>query len=253
VPCVSDVTADLTIEELAQRAQMSVRNIRAHQSRGLLPPPEVRGRTGYYGAQHVERLRLIREMQADGFNLQAIAHFVGEGRAGEELIGFKRAVTAPFETEAAEVVDEGELAGIFGPDPELRAKAEKLGIIRPLGDGRVEVPSPRLLRAGGEVVALGLPLEEALRLVEELRKPANAAARRFVRLYTEAVWEPFERAGMPDEGWPEIREGVERLRPLAAEVLLAIFESTMTEAVELAFGREAEKLGRKRGGKRRAG
>ena len=43
---------------------MSVRNIRNHQSRGLLPPPEVRARTGYYGPEHVARLRLIQEMQA---------------------------------------------------------------------------------------------------------------------------------------------------------------------------------------------
>ena len=249
---MSDVTAALTIDELARQTQMSVRNVRAHQSRGLLPPPEVRGRTGYYGAAHVERLQLIREMQADGFNLQAIAHFVGERRTGEELLGFKRAVTAPFETEAAEIVNETELAAMLGEEAELRARAEKLGIIRPLGDGRVEVLNPRLVRAGAAAVALGLPLDAALRLVEELRKPANAAARRFVRLYTESVWEPFVRAGMPDEGWPEVREGVERLRPLAAEVLLAIFEPTMTEAVERAFGREAEKL-RKRGAKQGGG
>ena len=48
---------------------MTVRNIRAHQSRGLLPPPEVRARTGYYGPEHVARLRLIHDMQAEGFNL----------------------------------------------------------------------------------------------------------------------------------------------------------------------------------------
>ena len=51
---------------------MTVRNVRAHQSRGLLPPPEVRGRTGYYGAEHVTRIELIRELQADGFNLELI-------------------------------------------------------------------------------------------------------------------------------------------------------------------------------------
>ncbi len=44
----AEVTVDLTIDELAQRTG-TVRNVRAHQSRGLLPPPEVRGRTGYYG------------------------------------------------------------------------------------------------------------------------------------------------------------------------------------------------------------
>ncbi len=38
----------MTIRELAERTGMTVRNIRAHQTRGLLPPPVVRGRTGYY-------------------------------------------------------------------------------------------------------------------------------------------------------------------------------------------------------------
>src|SRR5665809_133021 len=62
----------LTIEQVAHETGMTVRNIRAHQSRGLLPPPEVRNSTGYYGADHVARLRLIQEMQADGYNLNAI-------------------------------------------------------------------------------------------------------------------------------------------------------------------------------------
>ena len=57
---------ELTIDELARETGMTVRNIRAHQSRGLLPPPEVRARTGYYGPEHVDRLRLITNMQAEG-------------------------------------------------------------------------------------------------------------------------------------------------------------------------------------------
>src|SRR4051794_27481490 len=76
MPVVSEVTeaataADqaLTIDQLAQRTGMTVRNIRAHQSRGLLPPPEVRGRTGYYGEDHITRIELIQDLQADGFNL----------------------------------------------------------------------------------------------------------------------------------------------------------------------------------------
>mgnify|MGYP002684132866 CR=1 FL=1 len=50
--------ADMTIDELARASGMTVRNIRAHQSRGLLPAPEVRARTGYYGPEHVARLQL---------------------------------------------------------------------------------------------------------------------------------------------------------------------------------------------------
>ena len=52
--------APFTIDELAREAGMTVRNVRSHHARGLLPPPEVRGRTGFYGTEHVERLRLIQ-------------------------------------------------------------------------------------------------------------------------------------------------------------------------------------------------
>ena len=57
---------EMTIRQLAERTGMTVRNIRAHQTRGLLPPPVVRGRTGYYNDEHVARIEMTREMQADG-------------------------------------------------------------------------------------------------------------------------------------------------------------------------------------------
>jgi DNA-binding transcriptional MerR regulator len=63
----------LTIGELAAAAGMTVRNVRNHAARGLLPPPRLIARTGYYGQEHLERLKLIRVMQAEGFNLEAIS------------------------------------------------------------------------------------------------------------------------------------------------------------------------------------
>src|SRR5919206_4628639 len=97
--------ADLTIDELARRTGMTVRNLRAHQSRGLLPPPEVRGRTGYYGAEHLARLELIRELQADGFNLEAIRRLIeaGDGSSAD-VLRFTRALREPFEDEEPEIV-----------------------------------------------------------------------------------------------------------------------------------------------------
>ena len=67
-----DGPRQLTIEQLAQAIGLSVRNIRSHRTAGILPPPEVRNTIGYHGPEHVARLRLIGELQADGFNLQAI-------------------------------------------------------------------------------------------------------------------------------------------------------------------------------------
>src|SRR3954454_6977832 len=103
--------AELTIDELARESGMTARNIRAHQSRGLVPPPEVRGRTGYYGPEHRARLELIRELQDDGFNLAAISRLLaGAGGSAAEVLRFPRAARATFAQERPEVVDRAELA-----------------------------------------------------------------------------------------------------------------------------------------------
>lgn len=237
---------ELTVEQLAYETGMSVRNIRNHQSRGLLPPPEVRARTGYYGREHVERLRLIQEMQAEGFKLTAIQRILGEkGAAADRLIGLRRALTAPFESEAPEILDAGELAERFGPtDEKLLAKAQKLGFLVPLGDGRFEAPSPALLRAAEEVLALGIPTIAALDVLEKIRRNSQSTARAFVNLFLDEVWKPFDEAGQPKEQWPAVTEAIERLRPLAAQALLAVFKQTMADAVEDAFGRMLEQQAR---------
>ncbi|MEJ7784575.1 MAG: MerR family transcriptional regulator [Solirubrobacteraceae bacterium] len=237
---------DLTVEQLAYEAGMSVRNIRNHQSRGLLPPPEVRARTGYYGPQHVERLRLIQEMQAEGFKLTAIQRILGaQGAAAERFIGLRRAITAPFESEAPEILEADELAERFGvSEPRLVAKAEKLGFLVPLGDGRFEAPSPSLLHAAEQVIALGISPATALEVLSKVRRNSQSTARVFVDLFLDEVWKPFDAAGQPQEQWPEITAAIEQLRPLAAEALLAIFKQTMADAVEDAFGRMLEQQAR---------
>src|SRR6266568_8503418 len=62
----------IPIDELAARVDMSPRNIRAHQSRGLLPPPIRKGRVACYGEEHEDMLLRIKELQARGYNLAAI-------------------------------------------------------------------------------------------------------------------------------------------------------------------------------------
>jgi DNA-binding transcriptional MerR regulator len=237
----------LTIDELARRTGMTVRNIRAHQSRGLLPPPDVRGRTGYYGPEHVSRIGLIRELQADGFKLEAISRLLeSAGGSSEEVLRFTRAVKAPFEDEEPQIITPAELAERYGDAgskaPELLRRAEKLGILRPLGDGNFEELSPRLGRAASELAALGVSSETALDVAREIRKNADSVAKRFVELFVREVWKPFEDQGRPEHDLPRVREAVERLRPLASDALLAVFQLAMTEAVERRVGRELERL-----------
>jgi DNA-binding transcriptional MerR regulator len=246
VPAASHPTNEMTIDELAREAGMTVRNIRAHQSRGLLPPPEVRARTGYYGPEHVARLRLIQELQGNGYNLAAIKHLLERSDGATEaegLLGFTRTLLAPFESEQPEVVDLAELTERFGTGGGRKAlaRAERLGLVVPLGEDRFEVPSPAVLRAGDAVLALGVPLERALDIVERVTKNADSTSHTFVRLFVDQVWRPFDEAGRPQADWPEVQETLERLRPLVTETFLAIFQQRMTQAIEHAFGRELEK------------
>ncbi len=115
----------LTIDQLAQETGLTVRNVRNYQSRGLIPPPEVQGRIGYYGAEHLARLQLIREMQAQGFNLTAIAHVLEQAHgSGEEVLGFTRSLMAPFETETPEIVEHAELLKRLGGEHRPQAPRE---------------------------------------------------------------------------------------------------------------------------------
>jgi len=242
----------LTIDELARHTGMTVRNLRAHQSRGLLAPPDVRGRTGYYGAEHLARVELIRELQAEGFNLEAIRKLLeSAGGKSDEVLRFTRAVREPFEDEASEIVSVQELAEQFGDRPELLAEAEKLGVLRSLGDGRYEQLSPRLARAGAELGALGVSPEQALELVSSIRRHCDAIAQRFARTFIETVWVPFDEAGRPEERWPEVREALERARPLAADAVVSVFRLAMSDEAEKAFGRELERATKPRKKKKR--
>jgi len=249
---------EMTIRELAERTGMTVRNIRAHQTRGLLPPPVVRGRTGYYNEEHVARIELTREMQADGLNLEAIRRVLetGDGSAAA-IFDFTRALRVPFEDEAPEIFEAGEIASIWGgaPDPELQRRGEKLGIFRTLPDGRVEVISPRLLRGAAELAELGVGAAGALATAEKLRRHADGAARTFVELFVKEIWAPFDRAGRPEKDWQGMSDALERLRPLAAGTVLAMFQIAMGEAIEKESERTLRLAARKpkQGRRRRRG
>jgi DNA-binding transcriptional MerR regulator len=212
---------------------MTVRNVRAHQSRGLLPPPEVRGRTGYYGPEHVARLALIQEMQADGFSLELIRRLLDGAGSSTAALRFSRALRAPFGEREPEIITAEELGERWGSsDPALLERALELGIMRPHGDGRFEEVSPTLARASAELAGIGISPQQALEVAGSLREHADSVARAYLKLFVEAVWEPFEAAGRPEERWPEVSEALERLRPLAAESLHAMFGLAMDAATE---------------------
>jgi len=235
----------LTIEQLAQLTGLSVRNIRSHRTGGLLPPPEVRNTIGYYGQEHVARLRLIQEMQADGFNLQAIKRLLDATHSpASSLLGFRHLLLAPLEAEQSVIVTAQELAEQLGAQagPETLRRAIELGELIPLDDGRFEAPHPTLLEATRLLAELGMELDPAIAVFEQVRRHSEKIASAFVELFVDGIWKPFEEAGYPPERWPAVTDAIERLRPIASKALLTVFQSALSQEIEARLGEELERI-----------
>lgn len=230
---------ELTIDELAHETGVSSRNIRYYQTRGLLPPPQVKGRSGVYGQQHIDRLALLDELKAEGLNLQAINFLLGGGENvdNEELRGLKRAILDSWGTsEPVEMTLEDLAAQLdIEDDEELGAYFERalgLGMLQDTDeDGTVRVLLPDILTAGRELMSMGVGFDRALDVLATIREHAGAIAEAYVEMFDEAVLAPWDARGRPDEEWRDIRESVERLRPIAGDALLAVFNQLIAEAI----------------------
>ena len=236
----------LTIEQLASRTGLTVRNIRSHVTRGLLSPPHLKGRTGFYGPEHVARLQLITGLQQQGFNLAAIQKLVSGPAApsAEETVAFYRTALGPWLTESPEIRDETELAGQFGiqPDPAIVETLTGFGVLEPLGDGRVRVRNPAIIRVGRQLAGLGYDLAQLLGVLEVLMTHSRSVADAFVQMFLDAQWKDYVTAGMPPERLPELQALIEQLQPIAAQAVVAAFQQAMTDAVAPAFEREADAI-----------
>lgn len=232
----------LTIDELAQRTGTSSRNIRAYQARGMLPAPELDGRTGRYGEEHLRRLEIITDLQDRGFSLAAIKQVLDAWATGGDLsnlLGFQHVVTAPWtEEEPGEVTSE-ELYERFpeaAEDPTLVERAVAQALLVGRDDGRLEVPSPMLLDAGTELHRAGVPLAVILDLVGAVRRDIADIAERFVGVVAEHVLDPLTE-GRSDRTPEEVLETIRRLRPVALEVVRPFLAQELTRVTQAAIER----------------
>ncbi len=241
------------IDELAEAAGTTARNIRAYQDRGLLPPPRREGRIGWYGEAHLARLRIIGALLERGYSLGNIAELIVTWESGgdlRELLGFEAAVTSPFSDETPTTIELPELIEMFGSfDPVAVARAIKLGVLVPDG-ARLRVPSMRLLRAGAELHRSGIPLPALLAEVAVLRKLIDQVGARFVALVQAHVFDQYGSAMPPPAEAARLAEMLRRVRPLAQQVVDTELARALEVHIRAGLG---DRLGRllERGKKRR--
>ncbi len=231
--------ADLmTIEELSLRSGVTTRNIRAYQSRNLLPAPEtLEGRrVSYYNREHLGRLRLISRLQERGFSLAGIADLLDALEAGktlEQVLGMEAAV-AETEQDDSRVVSAEELRELLPaelPVDDLLDTLRQMGLV--IRDGNnYRVRHPAVLQMGREAHEAGIPFEVLLGEFLQVQEDAHRIAHRFVELYNNHIWLPYMAAGMPRDRLPEMIERMKGLRSLAVEIIEPMMSDAIVDEID---------------------
>ena len=230
LPDMTDEVAELiTLDTLARRVGMSVRNIRFYTTRGLVPPPLRRGRSGYYSPDHVARLELVSELQAHGFTLSAIERYVARipRDATPETIALHRTLLAPWMAELPETISRRELGRRAGrplSDDDLDT-LNALGIVFPTKQGKYQVAIAHL-SVGVALLDLGMPLDAALAAHDIFTDHGRKVAEELTELFRTKVWPAYKEGdSTPDQ----LREVVERFKPVTIAALVTAYESAVND------------------------
>ncbi|HEY0774155.1 MAG TPA: MerR family transcriptional regulator [Nocardioidaceae bacterium] len=223
------VSEEMTLDELTTRVGMSVRNVRFYTTKGLVPPPVRRGRSGYYCADHVARLELVRELQAHGFTLSAIEGYMRRipADATPETIALHRTLLAPWMPELPETISRKELVRRAGrplSDDDL-ATLNVLGIVYPTKQGKFQVAVAHLSMAL-QLLELGLPHDTAIAAQEIFAAHGRAIAEELTDLFKKQVWPVYKEQGVPAD---HVREMVEKFKPVSVAALVASYETAVDE------------------------
>ncbi len=209
-----------TVDQLAAAAGTMTSTVRMYQSRGLLAPPTRQGRVARYGSGHLERLRVIAELQRRGHSLAGIKELlagVDDGRPLHELVGVRT-----WGEPTRRTLTVSELMTRFAAPlmPADVTRAVGLGLVEPVGD-RVVVDE-RFLDLGARLVQLGLPVTVVLDEWERLLEDARVIAHRFSALFDDHLLDG-------DAHLPEIARVLDELGPLAQDVTRLALERALAD------------------------
>lgn len=223
MPITTDDDAEngLTIDELAAASRVPSRTIRFYQSRGALMNPVIRGRVAYYGKQHVERLKLIAQLQDRGLRIDAIGDLMKRIDRGEvdlaEWLGVEEQMQTPWAPDQPRTVTETELYNIAGTKrPGLLADLARAKIVERKGEVFL-LGSPALLGVAMKLESVGVDLETAAAASEILRKHLSRAVGELVELFVDRVKDGHISIAQSGKLFETFRSvGVESVRVLFA-------------------------------------
>ncbi|MEV4671849.1 MerR family transcriptional regulator [Actinomadura geliboluensis] len=226
---------ELTVDELASRAGVTVRTVRFYAGRGLLPPPRLRGRTGLYGPDHLARLELVRELQSLGLTLASIEKHLKKIPldAPAEDLALQRALLSPWAPERPEDLDRHELdrrAGRHLDDATIKRLAA-LGVVEQVSEDVVRVVSPALLGISAELAALPMPLDTLIASHEAVDRHTTALAAELQQVFQDTVVRPYREGGRAPQEREQLMEMAGKLKPLMIQSLVTSFQRAVDKAI----------------------
>lgn len=188
------------VEELAERADVSVDTIRFYQKRKLVPPPVRDGRIVWYGEEHLERLLRIRDLRAHGLTLALIGRVV-DGDLDPTDAPLAAAVASADVDTQEEFLTLPELADLSGVPAALLEAVAREGLLVPRthdGGERFTSADVNIVQQGLRILEQGLPLAELLALAREHHEMTRDIAEQAVALFDHHVRVPLRDAELPD-------------------------------------------------------
>ena len=221
----------LTIDELAHKAGTTVRKVRVYHDRGLLPPPQRKGRIGLYTPEHLHRLQLILRMLRRGYPLAAIRELVEAWEAQRDIgsvLGLEEALTAPYMAEGPRRYADAAFRDLLGGDEVAVARAVETGVADVDGE-EIVVANPRLLDVGLELLAEGFSPRAMVDITAEIKAAMDDVARRCVAFVNDNLIADFVNAGMPAADAERVAAVIQRMRPRAQTAADAALAEAMEE------------------------
>ena len=230
----------LTIDQLAERTGITVRTIRYYAGRGLLPPPRLRGRTGFYGRDHLARLDLVSELTTLGFTLSAIENQLRRlpPDAGADELALHRALLTPWVSEQVEEIGPAELARRAGRalNAEEIDTLEGLGIVKRLDGDRLRLFCHTDLHTGLAVLDSGLPPAVWARAYKIVNQHAATLAEELMEMFQEEVLQPYRDRGRQAAERGRLAAALGQLKPITVSGVVTAFGRAVNQTIRNRLG-----------------
>jgi DNA-binding transcriptional MerR regulator len=228
---------EMRIDELAQRAAVPTRTIRYYTQQGLLPSPRLKGRVGFYHETHLDRLRLIKELQEKRFlPLSVISSVVRHFEAGADLETMLTPLDIVFQPrwDAVERREftRAELTAEAGVDGSVVEAAEDMGFLFPIRRGRERrytVDDVQMLGVAAQWLELGIPRS----LGRLYRDSLEEISKMQVKAFNQSVVAPLAAEHLtPEDAQERLRDGYHRMSQVFNQLVSLLHRKVLQKVVE---------------------